>query len=129
MYVRNQRLNASQVNPTGSNLTDRGQAAVRTFALGRGELLDGLMSLAGEATVNACGVTVAMQQGHSWAEGHQMSIARLGRDWKSFASCDVLTAGAGCSSIWSASVPNRGQCRQKFRANALSGVRCARAFR
>ena len=63
VYVRNQRLNASQVNPTGSNLTDRGQAATRTFVFGRGELLDGFMSLVGEATVNACGVAVAMPQG------------------------------------------------------------------
>ena len=60
-------MNASQVNPTGSNLTDSGQAAVRTLAFGRGELSDGFMSLVGEATVNACGVTVAMPQGHSWA--------------------------------------------------------------
>ena len=65
--MRNQRLNASQVNPTGSNLADRGHAAVRTLVLGRGELLDGFMSLVGEAMVNACGVTMAMPQGHSWA--------------------------------------------------------------
>jgi hypothetical protein len=65
--VRNQRLNASQVNPTGSNLTDLGQAAVRIFGDHRRELAVGLMSPADEATTNACGVVVAMPQGHSWA--------------------------------------------------------------
>jgi len=65
--VRNQRLNASQDSSTGSNLTDLGQAAARTLALGREELSGGLMSPAREATAKACGVTVAMPQGHSWA--------------------------------------------------------------
>jgi hypothetical protein len=67
VYVRNQRLNASQVNPTGSNLTDRGQAATRTRHLGGGELFGGFMSPVGEATVKGCGVAVARSQGHSWA--------------------------------------------------------------
>jgi hypothetical protein len=67
VYVRNQRLNAPKANPTGSNLTDQGQVAVRTPAFGRGELSGWLMSPVGEATVNACGVAVAMPQGHSWA--------------------------------------------------------------
>jgi hypothetical protein len=65
--VRNQRLNASQEHSTGSNLTDLGQAAARTPAFGREELPGGFMSSAGKATVKACGVTVAMPQGHSWA--------------------------------------------------------------
>ena len=65
--MRNQRLNAPKANPTGSNLTDLGQVAVRTSAFGWGELSGGLMSPVGEATVNACGVAVAMPQGHSWA--------------------------------------------------------------
>jgi hypothetical protein len=66
VYVRNQRLNASQVNPTGSNLTDLGQAATRSSFIRWSELVGGFMSPGGEATVNACGVTVAMSQGHSW---------------------------------------------------------------
>ena len=39
VYVRNQRLNASQEHSTGSNLADLGQAAARTLAFGREELL------------------------------------------------------------------------------------------
>lgn len=65
--MRNQRLNASQVNPTGSNLTDLGQAAARNPIHGRGQLAGGFMSLTGEATTKDCGVVVAMPQGHSWA--------------------------------------------------------------
>jgi hypothetical protein len=64
--VRNQRLKASQVNPTSSNLTDVGWAAVRTRAGGLGELYDRFHVAGPEATVNACGVAVAMPQGHSW---------------------------------------------------------------
>jgi hypothetical protein len=81
VYVRNQRPNASQVNPTGSNLTDLGQAAARTPALGREELPGGFMSLVGEATVNACGVAGAMPQGHSWAptpsNGQMVNVGTL----------------------------------------------------
>ena len=65
-YVRNQRLNASQDETTSSNLADPGWAAARTSALAEGtpwpvDVADW------EATVNACGVAVAMLQGHSWA--------------------------------------------------------------
>ena len=59
--MRNQRLNAPKANPTGSNLTDLGQVAVRTPAFGWGELPGGLMSPVGEATVKVCGVAVAMR--------------------------------------------------------------------
>jgi len=62
----NQRVKASQVNPTSSNLTDLGWVAVRTRTL-CGQL-PGLVKVAGrEATLKACGVGVAMLQGHSWA--------------------------------------------------------------
>ena len=70
MYVRNQRLNASQGNTTSSNLTDLGWVATRTLtaveAAGGGTLRLGDVADR-EATVNACGVAVAMLQGHSWA--------------------------------------------------------------
>ena len=70
VYVRNQRLNASQAKTTSSNLTDLGWVATRTSTA--------VMTVAGgtfrsgdvadrEATVNACGVAVAKLQGHRWA--------------------------------------------------------------
>ena len=65
--MRNQRLNASQethqLEPDGSGL---GSNAYPHEIVMRGTLWS--VCLAGrEATVNACGVTVAMLQGHSWA--------------------------------------------------------------
>jgi hypothetical protein len=64
--VRNQRPNAPQETATSLNLADQGWVAARTRMLGRGTL--GLGDVAGpEATVNVCGVAVAMLQGHSWA--------------------------------------------------------------
>jgi len=65
VYVRNQRLKASQANPTSSNLTDLGWVAVRTRV--SGELPGRFQVAGGEATVKVCGVAVAMPQGHSWA--------------------------------------------------------------
>ena len=62
----NQRLKAPQANPTSSNLTDVGWAAVRTRAGVLGELYDRFHVAGPEATVSACGVAVAMPQGHSW---------------------------------------------------------------
>jgi len=65
VYVRNQRLNAPQANPTSSNLTDLGWVAVRTRAM-RGTPAS--VNVAGrEAALKDCGVGVAMPQGHSWA--------------------------------------------------------------
>ena len=67
----NQRLNAPQDETTSSNLADVGWVATRTRATTallscRGTL--GLGDVAGrEATPKACGVGVAMLQGHSWA--------------------------------------------------------------
>ncbi len=59
-------MNASQDETTSSNLVDPGWAAARTFASAEGT--PWLGDVAGrEATVNACGVAVAMLQGHSWA--------------------------------------------------------------
>ena len=66
VYVRNQRQNASQAQTTSSNLADLGWAAAHPHVL-CGELLGRLMSLNEEATGKACGVPVAMLQGHSWA--------------------------------------------------------------
>jgi len=64
----NQRLKASQVNPTSSNLTDLGWAATHIGVALAGSVTLGLVDVAGrEATVNACGVAVARLQGHSWA--------------------------------------------------------------
>lgn len=66
--MRNQRLNAPQDETTSSNLTDLGWAAARTrpAPASRGTLWLGDVADR-EATVNACGVAVAMLQGHSWA--------------------------------------------------------------
>ena len=51
------------------------------YPLSGGELVDGFMSLVGEATVNACGVAVAMSQGHSWAptpsNGQMVNVGTL----------------------------------------------------
>ena len=62
----NQRRKAPQVNPTSSNLTDAGWAAVHTRAGVFGELCDRFHVAGPEATVNVCGVAVAIPQGHSW---------------------------------------------------------------
>ena len=53
--------------PASSNPVDLGWIAVRTRALITGrELLDRLILPVKEATVNDCGVAVAMPQGQSW---------------------------------------------------------------
>ena len=66
VYVRNQRLKASQASrqlePGGSGL---GRDA-HPQRLG-GELLGRKQIAVPEATLNVCGVGVAMSQGHSWA--------------------------------------------------------------
>ncbi len=67
MYVRNQRLNASQANSTSSNLADLGWAAARTRGFGRRGTPGPVFVAGREATVKVCGVAVAMLQGHSWA--------------------------------------------------------------
>jgi len=54
-------------SPASSNPVDLGWYAMRTNAFGCWELRCGLRSLASEATVKACGVAVAISQGHSWA--------------------------------------------------------------
>jgi hypothetical protein len=67
--VRNQRLNAPQANPPAQNLADMGWVAPRTRPTLRGvggKLPVRRMSSAREAMVNACGVAMAMVQGHSW---------------------------------------------------------------
>jgi hypothetical protein len=65
--VRNQWLKAPQSNPPAQNLADMGWVAsrTRTASAVRGTLGSG--DVAGpEATVKACGVVVAMVQGHNW---------------------------------------------------------------
>ncbi len=70
-YVRNQRLNAPQetlqLEPGGSGLVSSAHPdGTPDGVVVRGTL--GPVEVAGrEATVNACGVAVAMLQGHSWA--------------------------------------------------------------
>jgi hypothetical protein len=54
-------------SPASSNPVDLGWSAMRTDIFGCWELRGGFRSLASEATVKACGVTVAISQGHSWA--------------------------------------------------------------
>lgn len=63
--MANQCENASQVNPTSSNLTDLGWVATRTHTTG--ELLRPVDVAGREATPKVCGVGVARLQGHSWA--------------------------------------------------------------
>jgi hypothetical protein len=69
VYVRNRRVKLLK-RSSGSNLVDVGWIAARTRATGDAEVrgTPWLVSVAGrEATVNVCGVVVAMRQGHSWA--------------------------------------------------------------
>ena len=54
-------------SPASSNPVDLGWSAVRTNMIWCWDLRGGLRSLASEATVKACGVAVAISQGHSWA--------------------------------------------------------------
>lgn len=54
-------------SPASSNPVDSGWFAMRTNVCGCWELRCGLRSLVSEATVKACGVAVAISQGHSWA--------------------------------------------------------------
>lgn len=65
--MRNQRLNASQANSTGSNLADLGWAAARTRRWLSGNSWIGIAVVGREATVKVCGVAVARLQGQSWA--------------------------------------------------------------
>lgn len=69
--MRNQCLNAPQVHPPAPNLADMGWVAPRThrhsdLCCAGGELVDWRMSSIREAMVKACGVVMAMVQGHSW---------------------------------------------------------------
>jgi hypothetical protein len=80
VYVRNQRLNASQDETTSSNLTDLGWVATRTRQRCRGTLESGDV-VGSEAVVNACGVAAARLQGHSWAptplKGSRMNVGTI----------------------------------------------------
>jgi hypothetical protein len=74
-YVRNQRLNAPeeshQLEPGGSGLDSSAHPDYDTALSVVGVMIGGTPGLGDvasrEATVNACGVAVAMLQGHSWA--------------------------------------------------------------
>jgi hypothetical protein len=50
-----------------SNLADMGQFAARDHGLVPGQLRSRTAAVGGEATLNACGVGVAMLSGYSWA--------------------------------------------------------------
>ena len=80
MYVRNQRLNASQDETTSSNLADPGWAATRTSASAEGTPWLGDVADR-EATVNACGVAVAMMLGHNWvpipSKGSRVNVGTI----------------------------------------------------
>jgi hypothetical protein len=66
VYARNQWLTPLK-SPASSNPVDSGWSAMRTNAVRCWELRGWFRSLILEATVNACGVAVAISQGHSWA--------------------------------------------------------------
>ena len=64
---RNQWLKAPQYETTDSNLADLGRVVSRTLTALAVRGTPGLGDVAGrEATVKACGVTVAMMLGHNW---------------------------------------------------------------
>ena len=66
--VREEPVLTPLKSPASSNPVDSGWSAVRTTTFRRWwELRGWLRSLAPEATVKACGVAVAISQGHSWA--------------------------------------------------------------
>jgi hypothetical protein len=84
VYVRNQRLNASQDETTSSNLTDLGWVATRTpttATAAGGETFRSGDVADREATVKACGVAVAKLPGHSWAptpsNGSRMNVRTI----------------------------------------------------
>ena len=68
--MRNQCLNAPQANPPAHNLADTGWVAPRTRLVpmwgSGGELPDRRMSSVRKAMVKACGIAMAMVQGHNW---------------------------------------------------------------
>ena len=69
MYARNQ-CSTPRKRRAGSNLADMGRFAARDLSPheeGGGQLRSRESFLGGEATVNACGVAVAMLSGDSWA--------------------------------------------------------------
>ena len=68
--------------PGGSNLVDQGRSATRTHPISSGgELLRPVVLAGREATVKACGVTVPMSQGQSWAptlsNGHEVNVGTV----------------------------------------------------
>jgi len=104
----NQRVNAPQEPATSSNLADMGWVAARTFT----ELVEGTpvsVNVADrEATVNFCGVTVAMLQGHSWAlnptSGLKVNVgtglmAPLGETPNGSARCQRMLSGWGGGAV------------------------------
>jgi len=67
VYVRNQRLKASQSNAPAPTWGMWAGIAVHAVAVGAATPSVGIFFVGPEATLNACGVGVAMLQGHSWA--------------------------------------------------------------
>ena len=94
--------------PGGSNLVDQGRSATRTRPMMSGGELPRPVANAGrEATVKACGVAVAMSQGHSWAptllNGHEVNVGTVRpvprkpalRRPRGKARCRLMPAGRG----------------------------------
>jgi hypothetical protein len=77
VYERNQRLKPRK-RSTGSNLADMGRDAVRDRRREAGSTPDPVGFAGREATVKACGVTVAMLPGQSWvpslSTGHEVNV-------------------------------------------------------
>ena len=79
---RNQWLKAPQEKTTDSNLADSGRVASRTLAASAVRGTPGLGDVAGrEATVKACGVTVARMLGHNWvpipSKGSEVNVGTI----------------------------------------------------
>jgi hypothetical protein len=80
VYVRNQRLNASQERPTSSNLADLGWVAARARCCVRATSAP-VEIAGGKAISNVCGVDVARPQEQSWAphlsNGHEVNVGTV----------------------------------------------------
>ena len=81
-YARNQRLKAPQDETTDSKPGGHGLGGTaHPPAEVGGELPGWVMSPDGEATAKACGVVVAMVQGHSWvpipSKGSRMNVGTV----------------------------------------------------
>ncbi len=79
MYVRNQRLNASQERPTSSNLADLGWVAARARKV---RATSTPIEIVGAKAISkVCGVDMARPQEQSWApppsNGHEVNVGTI----------------------------------------------------